>query len=108
GLYVRVDLRELQAYCAVDIPDFVTFGTKECHYFFQQLFAIDTLILRIRIREVVANVTQIGCSKKCFTNYMDQHVGIRVPNGSLSTRNLYASKPIIIPLGQLVHIVTKS
>jgi hypothetical protein len=69
-------------------------------------FAVNAFECGIGIREVGANVTHGPGPKQCVTNHMKKDVCIAVTHSPNGTGNLYASQPKLLPLGQLMNVVT--
>ena len=74
----------------------------------QKNLAVNTLKLRSRIREMVANVTHVGSAQYRVTNGMYQHIGIRVSQQAVALGDFHAAKPKRPVRSELMDVIPES
>ena len=93
GGNVRIEFRLLGTNGDIAVAQAVAVFIKQVHHMPQQQTAVDALVLRIRIREMVTDVAQGGGTQQGVAQGMDGHVGIAVSQQAAFPRNVHAAQP---------------
>ena len=70
----------------------------------QQYFAVNHFVLRIVVREVVANVAQVSSAEKRVAQGVYEYVGVAVAQQTEGVAYFYASQPQGAATDEAMHV----
>ena len=81
---------------------------EQRHNVLEQQAAVDALVARVSVGEVVADVAQGGSAQQRVAQGMDGDVGVAVAQQPLLPGDVHAAQPQFTPLDEAVNVKTHS
>ena len=90
---VRIEFGLFATDCSIDIAHTEAVLAEQSYHLRQETLAVNTLVLWVVIREMVAYVAETCRTKQRIADGVDKHIGVTVPQEAEASLNLDAAEP---------------
>ena len=108
GLLERQDLGTLQHQRTIDVHDVAVLFLHQCNGMFHEGGTRSPLPSRVRIREVLSDVTKSQGSQQRINECMEHHITVTVSNGAKGRGDINPSEDERLTFCKAVHVESKT